>query len=68
MSSVPDTGSRRTCGYLFYTMTLIATIFFLVFLTELISWIGKSVLLELVSSSAPLATSVSDVGLLVSLL
>lgn len=30
-------------------MTLIFTIFILVFLTELISWIGKSVLLELVS-------------------
>ncbi|KIP11572.1 hypothetical protein PHLGIDRAFT_99361 [Phlebiopsis gigantea 11061_1 CR5-6] len=28
-------------------MALVATIFFLVFLTELVSWIGKSVLLEL---------------------
>ncbi|EMD33567.1 hypothetical protein CERSUDRAFT_117683 [Gelatoporia subvermispora B] len=31
-------------------MSLIATIFVLVFMTELISWIGKSVLLELVYS------------------
>lgn len=30
-------------------MSLIATIFVLVFVTELISWIGKSVLLEFVS-------------------
>ena len=29
-------------------MSLIVTIFSLVFLTELVSWIGKSVLLELV--------------------
>ena len=29
-------------------MSLIVTIFMLVFLTELVSWIGKSVLLELV--------------------
>ena len=35
-------------------MTLIATIFALVFLTELISWIGKSVLLELVSPASPI--------------
>lgn len=33
-------------------MTLIATIFALIFVTELISWIGKSVLLDLVSCSA----------------
>ena len=39
-------------------MALVATIFFLVFFTELISWIGKSVLLELVSpSTVPLARS-----------
>ncbi len=30
-------------------MALLLTIFFLVFLTELVSWIGKSVLLEIVS-------------------
>lgn len=30
------------------TMSLIVTIFFLVFLTELVSWIGKSVLVEFV--------------------
>jgi hypothetical protein len=29
-------------------MTLVLTIFLLVFLTELVSWIGKSVLLEIV--------------------
>ena len=32
-------------------MSLIATIFALVFVTELISWIGKSVLLEFVSNA-----------------
>jgi hypothetical protein len=31
-------------------MSLLVTIFLLVFITELISWIGKSVLLELVRS------------------
>lgn len=30
------------------TMSLILTIFFLVFLTELVSWVGKSVLVEFV--------------------
>jgi hypothetical protein len=30
-------------------MSILSTIFILVFLTELIRWVGKSVLLELVS-------------------
>ena len=34
-----------------FAMSLILTIFALVFITELISWIGKSVLLDLVGVS-----------------
>lgn len=39
-------------------MTLIITIFVLVFVTELISWIGKSVLLDLVSSTSQFASTI----------
>jgi hypothetical protein len=34
--------------HLLVTMTLLLTIFILIFVTELISWIGQNVLLELV--------------------
>lgn len=44
-------------------MTLIITIFVLVFVTELISWIGKSVLLDLVSTSQFASTIIGDLTL-----
>ena len=44
-------------------MTLVITIFVLVFITELISWIGQSVLLDFVSSIPLHSTSLGGLTL-----